>query len=67
MQFEFNQNPGRVVFGSGSIQKLPQELERLSLKRPLLLSTPQQVDQVENLEKILNKANIHPAGIFSKA
>lgn len=27
--FEYNANPGRVVFGSGTIQKLPDEIARL--------------------------------------
>ena len=31
----------RVVFGAGSVSKLPSELERLGAKRPLVLSTPE--------------------------
>jgi alcohol dehydrogenase class IV len=65
--FEYNANPGRVIFGSGSIQRLPAELQRLSLTSPLLLSTPQQVDQASVLAKILRNASIKPAGTYSKA
>ena len=65
--FEYNANPGRVVFGSGSIKKLPDEIKRLSKSKPLLLSTPQQKDQVQALEPILNNASITPAGLFSDA
>jgi len=65
--FEYNANPGRVVFGPGSIQKLPAEIQRLGLKSPLLLSTPQQVSQAEDLAKILNSANIKPAGTYTNA
>jgi len=65
--FEYNANPGRVVFGPGSINKLPEEITRLGLKSPLLLSTPQQVDQVEDLSRILKAASIEPAGIYSNA
>ena len=62
--FEYNANPGRVVFGHGTIKKLPAELERLSLSSPLLLSTPEQVGQAQDLEKILEGKT---AGLFSGA
>ncbi len=65
--FEYNANPGRVIFGSGSIQKLPAELQRQSLTSPLLLSTPQQIDQAEVLAKILTNASIKPAGTYTNA
>ncbi|EHY51963.1 hypothetical protein HRR83_003475 [Exophiala dermatitidis] len=65
--FEYNANPGRVVFGPGSIQKLPDEIRRLDLKSPLLLSTPQQVSQAEDLAKILKNASIEPAGTYTNA
>ena len=62
--FEYNANPGRVVFGSGSIQRLPAEIQRLKLTSPLLLSTPQQFDQAEVLAKILEGASMKPAGTY---
>ncbi len=65
--FEYNANPGRVVFGPGSIQKLPDEIKRLGLKAPLLLSTSQQADQAEDLAKILSAGSITPAGIYTNA
>lgn len=65
--FEYNSNPGRVVFGSGALQKLPQEIRQLKLSSPLLLSTPQQVAQVSTLASILNDAGITPAGTYSNA
>jgi alcohol dehydrogenase class IV len=65
--FEYNANPGRVVFGSGSIKKLPDEVKRLNKSKPLLLSTPQQEEQVKALEPILQDAGITPAGLFSEA
>jgi alcohol dehydrogenase class IV len=65
--FEYNANPGRVVFGSGSIRKLPDEVKRLNKSKPLLLSTPQQADQVKALQPILENASIRPAGLFSEA
>ncbi|KAK5700953.1 hypothetical protein LTR97_005471 [Elasticomyces elasticus] len=65
--FEYTANPGRVVFGSGSIKKLGDEIKRLNKSKPLLLSTPQQKGQVQALESILKDAQIKPAGLFSEA
>ncbi|TVY45848.1 Maleylacetate reductase [Lachnellula subtilissima] len=62
--FVYNVSPSRVIFGSGSIKKLAAELQRQNLSSPLLLSTPQQVLQVEELSKQLNGKI---AGIFSEA
>ncbi|KAL4885892.1 hypothetical protein BJY04DRAFT_205166 [Aspergillus karnatakaensis] len=62
--FEYNANPGRVVFGSGTLQKLPDEIARLDKKAPLILSTPQQVNQAESVKEVL-KGQI--AGIFTEA
>jgi len=62
--FVYNVSPSRVIFGSGSIKKLAEELQRQNLSNPLLLSTPQQVSQVEDLSKQLNGKI---AGIFSEA
>ena len=39
-QFAFDNPPGRVVFGAGSLATLHEEIERLGLKRALLISTP---------------------------
>ena len=65
--FEYNANPGRVIFGSGSIKKLPNEINRLGLKSPLFLSTPQQVSQAEEIQKIVSDASITPAGVYTQA
>ena len=62
--FEYNASPARVIFGSGTLQKLPDELKRLNVSSPLLLSTPQQVQQAEQLKQILNGKI---AGIFTEA
>ena len=63
--FEYNANPGRVVFGKGALKKLPDEVRRLQLKSCLLLCTPQQVNQVEVMADILGKELV--AGTFTKA
>jgi alcohol dehydrogenase class IV len=40
--FVYTANPGRVIFGAGSLARLGEEAERMGLERVLLLSTPQQ-------------------------
>ena len=62
--FVYNANPGRVIFGSGTVRQLPDELKRLNLSRPLLLSTPQQVQQANGIKEVLSG---HVAGIFTEA
>jgi alcohol dehydrogenase class IV len=62
--FVYQSNPTRVIFGSGTIQNVPQELERAKLTKPLLLCTPQQVSQAEALQGILQGKT---AGIFTRA
>ena len=36
-------NPSRVVFGLGTLARLPDEVERLGARRALILSTPEQL------------------------
>ena len=61
--FEYSANPGRVVFGQGSIKKLPDEVKKLNKSKPLLLSTSQQAEQVKALEPVLKDGGISPAGV----
>ncbi|KAH7138755.1 hypothetical protein B0J11DRAFT_476625 [Dendryphion nanum] len=62
--FVYNVKPARIVFGSGTIQQLPQVLAQLGASRPLLLSTPHQTSQAQALSRILNDKI---AGLFSEA
>ncbi|KAH6898022.1 hypothetical protein B0T10DRAFT_471711 [Thelonectria olida] len=62
--FEYSANPSKVIFGSGTIAKLPAVLENLSSHRPLLLSTPRQTKQAKHVEELL-QGKI--AGLFSEA
>lgn len=62
--FEYNANPARVIFGSGSIKRLPEELKQLGKSRPLLLSTPQQIFAAENIRGIIGDDGIP---IFAEA
>jgi alcohol dehydrogenase class IV len=63
--FVYNQNPSRVIFGSGTLKKLPEELTRQNLTKPLILSTPEQVSQAEDVKALLTDFQV--AGIFSRA
>jgi alcohol dehydrogenase class IV len=62
--FEYNAAPARVLFGSGTLQKLSAEVARQNLSAPLLLSTPQQVTQASQLKDLLDGK---VAGIFTEA
>jgi len=62
--FEYQANPSRVIFGSGTIKKVPDELSRLSLSKPLVLCTPQQISQAEDIKAILGGK---VAGVFTEA
>jgi alcohol dehydrogenase class IV len=62
--FVYNQLPGRVVFGAGSLAELPREIERLGAKRALVLATPEQVAQAEGVARRLGE---RCAGVFARA
>ena len=65
--FEYTANPSRVIFGSGSINKLPQEIKRLNVSSPLLLSDARGSAWTDQLAKILEQASVKPAGAFNGA
>ncbi|KAI1292376.1 putative maleylacetate reductase [Xylaria venustula] len=62
--FEYLSNPARVIFGSGTVKSLPDELKHLKLSNPVIVSTPSQVSQAKDIETIL-KTHVEVAGIFS--
>ena len=55
---------GRVLFGVDTIKALPDELARLAGKRALIICTPQQQDQAEQVRNLLGDS---AAAIFSGA
>ncbi|THH05279.1 hypothetical protein EW145_g4913 [Phellinidium pouzarii] len=65
--FVYNANPARVVFGSGTIKQLPDEVRRLGLRRPLILSTPEQSRHATQVEELLSSLGIESAGQFNNA
>jgi alcohol dehydrogenase class IV len=54
----------RIVFGTDTLRQLPDELARLARKRALIVSTPQQQEQAEQVGKLLGDS---AAAIFSGA
>ena len=62
--FIYNTHPGRIVFGAGSLNHLEREITALGAGRALVLSTPEQAAQAEDLAKRLGQ---RCAGVFARA
>ncbi|KAK5991517.1 Maleylacetate reductase [Cladobotryum mycophilum] len=63
--FEYTENNGRVLFGVGSLSRLPEELAKLGLAKPLLLTTPSGTSShVPRLTELLGG---HVVGAFTRA
>jgi maleylacetate reductase len=72
--FEFAGLPARVVFGAGSIKRLPDELDRLGLRRVVVISTPGQQQLADDVAARLGEGGPggqglggHGLGTYSKA
>ncbi|OAP56586.1 hypothetical protein AYL99_08698 [Fonsecaea erecta] len=63
-QFEYHSNPGHVIFGRGTIAKVPDEISRLGVSRPLVLAAKRHHRQVEALTLALGGKG---AGVFHEA
>jgi maleylacetate reductase len=62
--FTYNQLPGRVVFGIGALDLLPREIELLGASRALVLSTPEQKAQADD---VAHRLGARCAGVFARA
>jgi maleylacetate reductase len=62
--FVYQGTPSRVVFGSGVLATLPEEVTRLGARRALILSTPEQRELAERVQGILGDKS---AGVCAKA
>lgn len=62
--FVYVAQPARVVFGQGSLTRLPQEIEALGAQKALVLSTPEQRASAERVAGMLGS---RAAGIFDRA
>jgi alcohol dehydrogenase class IV len=58
--FMYTAHPARVIFGSGTIETLPAEIERLDLKRLIVLTTPRQRSKAHDLLE-----RIGPRGVIA--
>jgi alcohol dehydrogenase class IV len=63
-RFVYQAAPARVVFGAGTLAELPAELERLSISRALVLTTPPQEAQGREVVALIGA---RAAGLFSGA
>jgi len=62
--FVYQANPVRVVFGAGSLQQLPAEVDRLGARRALVLCTPGQARSGARVAALLGE---RAAGVFAEA
>lgn len=62
--FVYNAHPSRVIFGFGTLNQLPAEVERLELQRVLVLATPDQAHQAAVFEQ---QIGARCAGTFTDA
>lgn len=62
--FVYDALPGRVVFGAGSLDAIADEVARLGVAKALVLATPQQQEQAQDVAQRLGERS---AGIFDKA
>ena len=62
--FIYSALPARVVFGSGTLARVADELRTLGCRRALVLSTPQQQDSARHLGEMLGELC---AGTFTQA
>ena len=61
--FVYTALPSRVVFGVGSVDRLPAEVETIGARRALVLATPRQRVQAEDL---VGQLGDRVAGIFDQ-
>jgi maleylacetate reductase len=64
LSFVYQSSPSRVVFGRGSLEKVPQEIDRLGAQRALVLTTPGRRKLGEELAARLGEKAV---GVFSRA
>ena len=64
LSFVYEALPSRVIFGAGSLQKLPEEIDKLGVARALVLCTPEQRAMGAEIAAILG---VRSAGVFDGA
>lgn len=64
LRFVYQAQPARVIFGAGSLDRLPEEIQRLGASRALVLCTPEQRDQAK---LVADRIGSRAAGLFDRA
>jgi len=64
LDFVYSANPGRVVFGAGSVATVADEVERLGCGKALVLCTPEQTEQAG---EVAERLGARAAGLYPKA
>jgi len=62
--FVYQPAPQRVVFGTGTLHRIPAEADRLNVHRALVVSTPQQANHAE---EVARRLGARCAAVFPKA
>ncbi|MCA6114934.1 maleylacetate reductase [Bradyrhizobium sp. WSM 1738] len=62
--FVYQNAPMRVVFGTGTLRQLPDELSHLGVTRALVLATPRQKDLIADISEMIGERF---AGVFTGA
>jgi maleylacetate reductase len=62
--FTFETHPQRVVFGPGTLARVPDELDRMGWKRALVLCTPGRREEGERMLRALDGRGV---GVFAEA
>lgn len=63
-EFEYYALPWNIIFGAGTLARLPEELHKRGLRRALVLSTPFQSEQAQGIVELLGDM---AAGLFDQA
>lgn len=62
--FQYLGLPWNLIFGAGTLARLPTELDRMGLARALVLSTPEQADDARGVANLIGE---RAAGVFAGA
>jgi maleylacetate reductase len=64
LSFQYDSLPARVIFGAGTLSRLPEEVARLQLRRALIVSTAGQHKHATRISVLLGSLS---AGVFAEA
>ena len=64
LRFTYQALPARAIFGAGSLERLPDEIQLLGASRALVLATPEQRDQAQ---VVAGRIRPRAVGVFAQA